>query len=197
MMKSCLLVVAVLATASGSRKSLPHDHAVAPAAAYWTSNPNYAGETVTVAGSFDGSERLELCPSVEDTSCQATQGDIWNYSIKVVLPHTHATPPRPVWLRVTSENGAVLSLPLNAPDVWWFASLSPVGGPVDISSSEASPGSTLRVFGRALAWDGNTCVSAQKRAACTTTQVLLTPADGAGDHACCHQYLFDYSDFCS
>ena len=49
-------------------------------------------------------------------------------------------------------------------------------GPHFCQLQAASIGSTVRVFGRSLAWDGNTCAHAQTRAAYTTTTLLLTPA---------------------
>ena len=171
----------------------------AAAAPYWTSNPNLGGETITVAGSFEGNEALQLCRAACSTSsdrdcargvvgrgCQAIQGDIWNHSIKVVLPHSAAATPRPLWLRVTpsscnDSSCPVLSLPINAPDVWWSTSLSAVGLPLDPTAITAPAGGVLRAFGRSLAWDtGGACISAQKRAPAATTKLLLTPVTREG-----------------
>ena len=150
-------------------------------AAYWSSNPNLPGETVTVAGSFTGAESLRLCASPAAEACQTPPGvDIWSHSAKFVLP---AAAPRPLWARVTPpDGGAALSLPVNAPDVWWAAGLSGGDG-VPLAAPQASSGGVLRVFGRALAWGGGSCVHAQGRAASSGTTLRLTASGGGPAHA--------------
>jgi hypothetical protein len=177
-------------------------------AVYWSSNPNLGGETVTIAGSFDGTESLQLCHTAaagaeeeeqgenrlvqqpEARGCQAVaQADIWNHSAKFVLPRS--LPQQPTWLRLAAGGGsaAALSVPLNAPDVWWAT--SPVGASVAVVAA------TLRVFGRSLAWDGDKCVSAQDRGATATTKLLLSPAGGGAaislltDSATCFEASFE------
>eukprot|EP01045_Picozoa_sp_COSAG04_P045445 COSAG04_NODE_15934_length_515_cov_0.995192_1_plen_121_part_01 len=94
---------------------------------YWSSNPNLPGDTVTVSGSFTGQEALHLCPSATggllgpaaegwEAGCQAVTGaDIWNHSVKFVLP---PAPPQPAWLHVSPKGGpgSTLVVPINAPD---------------------------------------------------------------------------------
>jgi len=171
-------------------------------AVYWGSNPNLGGETVTMAGSFDGTESLQLChmsQHPEGRDCQAVaHPDIWNHSVKFVLPRT--LPQQPVWLRVTPARGAgvQLSVPINEPDVWWAASLDGAGIPV--GASVAAVATVLRVFGRSLAWDGDTCVSAHDRAAAATTKLLLSPVGGGPaislptDSATCFEASFVLGD---
>jgi hypothetical protein len=68
---------------------------------------------------------------------------------------------KPCWVHLKSGDAVPVALPLNAPDVWWASALSASGLPVAPGAAAA----TLRVFGRALAWEetGHTCIDARHR----------------------------------
>lgn len=150
-------------------------------AAYWSSNPNLPGDTVTVSGTFTGRESLHLCSAPGElrdgpavASCRVVVGaDIWNSSVKFVLPQAS---PQPVWLRVGSEKDGTIALPINAPDVWWWVAIRNDGVP--LKPPQAPEGSRLRVLGRGLAWNDRGCVSAQERAASSTTMLHLSARGG-------------------
>ena len=154
--------------------------------AYWTSSPNMPGETVTVSGAFAGTFALALCDSPAPASeagagkCRTVDGptEIWNHSVKFTLPASQT--PGPTWLHVTQTGGSgaeALAVPINAPDVWWAAVLDASGIPNTAALPAVSSGSALRTFGRSLAWDAEgKCVSAQARAASTSTSLVLAPA---------------------
>jgi len=90
----------------------------------------------------------------------------------------HGLKPQPLWLHIAGEEHEVYTtpavVPVNGPDVWWSASLSSQGMP--LMAGEAAAGSTLRVFGRSLAWAAaGACVDAKQRTDNTTSVLQLVP----------------------
>ena len=175
--------------------------AITPAV-YWTSSPNLPTDTVTLAGSFDGNETVELC---SPTGCvAAAHADVWRHSIKVTLP---AQLPCPAWLAITPPShthdaaqldaatqstlapaATAVRSPINAPDVW-FTMLLQEGLPV-LATDPVHNGAVLRAFGRSLGWSvsNGKCLDARHQVATsTTTSLVLVPAgrapQGANTHA--------------
>ena len=184
-----LVAHASLATGATAAPHPPPPHAAAAAAelvdaaAYWSSSPNLGLDTVTVAGSFVGDENVALCDGSGCTS--AIDAEVWAQSVKARLPAR--LPQQPTWLEVTPKaeagtgvTGPTLRVPVNAPDVWFslpvLASGLPASATVPLPQS-----SSIRVFGRSLAWESSpgACISAKARQPASSTALQLIPVAAA------------------
>jgi hypothetical protein len=180
--------------------------AMAPSV-YWVSNPNLAGETVTIAGAgFTQTTEVRLCA---DSACStphlaAIPGWIrsWESSVKFIMPTTGLTPP--MWARLCKPpcgrptvTAPAYTVAINQPDVLWHAGVvyGAPGGHNAMSpmASTVAIGGTLRVFGRSLAWDdsGTTCRSANARGPALGTILRIAGRQIAATAATCFEASFD------
>ena len=144
---------------------------VAPAV-YWSASPVLAGESVLIAGAGLGTVDVKLCTGTSE-NCVAMDRfavAVWQQSVQFSLPARCAPAAQTrCWALICATNTSILCAPpvaLNAPDVTW--SIIPTG-----------EHSVLRVFGRSMAWDGETCLNSTVRVAAPGTQLLLSSAAGA------------------
>lgn len=136
-----------------------------PPSIYWTSTPTLVNETLLIAGAGLNNTRVRLCL---DKGCSKLFSDklvsaSWEHSITLVLPKGCGPP---CYVRVdrgSDVDGASVQL-INAPEPWFavssaFASPAPPLSVLPTPAATITVGDTIRVFGRALAWDGELCVS--------------------------------------
>ena len=179
------LHVAVLCVAAGSLSAIHHTAALPGARSYWSSSPNLAAETLTIAGSFPPTAKsdVQMCTDAVNGGCQpAADVEIWSHSIKARLPGNLS---RPLWLEVSgdSPSSAKLRMAINEPDIWFTMALK---NSLPVNQSAALPtGAIIRAFGRALAWEGPSglqCIDARSRASAHSVDstLLLTPLAGDG-----------------
>ena len=142
---------------------------------YWLSSPTQLNETLLLAGAgFENLKSAQLCSGVDDQktavqqqplSCTDLPGsalEIWQHSLKVVLPASGCSTP-PCRLHLSSHGGGsggaaapTTTVEINAPDVWWALTSAPAGAEVGnrtrLSNSPlvatVLAGAELRVFGR-------------------------------------------------
>ena len=182
--------------------------AAQPYSAYWASSPNLGGETVTIAGAgFSAETTVRLCT---DSACRGQQRhpippwtSCWPHSVKFVLPVTGIVPP--VWAQLcegpcaaaaTAAATPAYTVPINQPEVSWFAGLAQAGahdrGAAPMGSGVVT-GGILRVFGRSLAWDRNetVCRTARARGPAPGTTLRLDGRVIAAHAATCFEASFD------
>lgn len=156
------------------------------------------GRLQLVAGAGLSGASAELCADAACTKKVITPADVvsWEQSVQLVLPLSISPP---LFLKVSEASGpltasAPLTIPLNAPEIWW--AMSGLPGTMQNGSFQLDPmhpswintsvtlGDPVRVFGRSLGWDGSDCLSAApKPAAVPSTKLsvagIVSPASSA------------------
>ena len=151
------------------------DKLTVPAKVYWASSPTLTNETLVIAGAGLAGTRPTLCL---DPACawpaphQPAAVSSWDHSVKFVLPPSCGPP---CYARL-APGAAVVTI--NRPEVWWAASGWPLGEDSLVGAAitpSVSPGETLRVFGRSMAWspDGASCADSKLPAGTRMTRLLL------------------------
>jgi hypothetical protein len=137
-----------------------------PASVYWQANPVLSNETVMIAGAGLAGLQAKLCCGsatclAGEESPEQPSFDVWEQSVKFVMPPA-CGPPCTVRIGTSSSSrsSSAVVVAINRPDVWWSTGASAsveghFGRDVAVRA-----GQWLRVFGRSIAWNGDTCVSA-------------------------------------
>lgn len=133
---------------------------------YWVSSPVLDGESALLAGAGLTDARVRLCDTAD--ACLAAGGGepvdatAWEHSVRFSVGVGQCTK-SPCWARLCTANTSACAapVPLNAPDVWWYATPTP---------------KSLRVFGRSLGWSGEgNCLNATTPLPTPSTRLVLSP----------------------
>ena len=157
--------------------------ALAPPSTYWMSTPTLENETVLIAGAGMSNARAMLCL---DEACTNPFGvapavSSWNHSLSLTLP---ASCGPPCYVQITAESGGAVVLQINSPEPWFalssaFASPAAPLSMLPTVSTTVTAGDAIRIFGRALAWADDRCVSGSARptpSASTTLELTCAHA---------------------